>query len=84
MPNPFNVAAEIGYWLADRQYVTVKIYNLSGEEVATLVEELLGAGDHSVRWDGTDGHGRPLPSGTYVCRAQSGVAVDSRTIMLTR
>jgi hypothetical protein len=84
MPNPFNVATDIGFWLAERQYVTLKIYNLSGEEVATLVNEVLGAGEHTIRWDGSDGHGHPLPNGAYVCRAQSGEAVDSKTIILMR
>ncbi|GAB4376495.1 MAG: hypothetical protein Kow0042_22850 [Calditrichia bacterium] len=62
-PNPFNHGTRKQYTLPLRAFVTIKIYNLLGEEVATLVNEEKPAGNHWVSFDGSS-----LPSGVYLYR----------------
>ena len=75
-PNPFNPATTIRYGLPKAERVTLKIYNLLGAEVATLVnDEPKAAGYHAAIWDGRDGNGRVVASGVYVYRLQAGSSV---------
>ncbi|HCK98630.1 MAG TPA: hypothetical protein DHW42_00795 [Candidatus Marinimicrobia bacterium] len=80
-PNPFNPTTTFNYALKEETNVTVKIYNILGKEVITLVNESQPAGYQSVLWDGTDHFGNPVPSGIYICRMcvhpdLSGIAGD--------
>ncbi len=61
-PNPFNPETTISYDLMDAGFVSLKIYDLLGREVATLVSAQKAAGHHSVVFSGKD-----LPSGVYIC-----------------
>ncbi len=63
-PNPFNPATQIHYQLASPAHVTMKIYDIVGREVMTLVEGNRGIGYHSVTFNGSQ-----LPSGAYFCRS---------------
>jgi len=75
-PNPFNPATTIRYGLPQVARVTLKIYNLLGEEVARLInDELRAAGYHAAIWDGRDKDGRVVASGVYVYRLQAGSSV---------
>jgi hypothetical protein len=71
-PNPFNITTSINYQLAERTFTTLKVYNLSGQLVRTLVKEKKPAGWHSVRWDGRDSSGRAVASGIYFCYFTAG------------
>jgi hypothetical protein len=62
-PNPFNPTTTISYELSASSYVTLKIYDVLGREVATLVSERETAGMHTFKFDGTN-----LPTGVYFCR----------------
>ena len=64
-PNPFNSYTTICYQLLSNSNVRIKIYNLSGKEVRTLVNENQKAGKHSVVWDGKDDSGERVSSGVY-------------------
>ncbi len=65
-PNPFNPATTIRYGLPREERVTLKIYNLLGEEVVTLVDgELQNAGYHAAIWDGRNRAGQIVASGLY-------------------
>jgi hypothetical protein len=66
-PNPFNPITTIRFSLPQRSYVTLKVFDVLGREVATLVNEELNAGEHSVVYE-TKG----LSSGLYICRLQMG------------
>ncbi|MDD3536174.1 MAG: choice-of-anchor J domain-containing protein [Candidatus Cloacimonetes bacterium] len=65
-PNPFNPHTTIQYQLAAASKVKLKIYNLKGQMVKTLVQETKSAGSHSAVFDGRDNAGLPLPSGVYL------------------
>jgi hypothetical protein len=70
-PNPFNPTTTIGFGLPYDSRVTVRIYNLFGQEVATVFEGNLGAGYGSVQWDGQNDAGETLASGVYFYRIEA-------------
>jgi hypothetical protein len=67
-PNPFNPQTMIQYQLPEAGHVTVKIYNLFGQKVRTLVAGQREAGYHAEIWDGRDNFGRRAASGVYFYR----------------
>lgn len=64
-PNPFNPSTTIQYELPKQSYVTLKIYDVFGQEVATLVSEVQREGRYSVQWDGRNKSGVQVSSGIY-------------------
>jgi len=64
-PNPFNPETTIKFFLGQQSVVKLVIYNIRGQRVATILDELKEAGEHFVIWNGRDFRGEPLPSGTY-------------------
>jgi hypothetical protein len=64
-PNPFNPSTTIPFELSSRAFLTLRVFDLLGREVRTLVNEDVQAGTHSVQWDGANGDGRSMPSGMY-------------------
>ncbi|MBL7073778.1 T9SS type A sorting domain-containing protein [candidate division KSB1 bacterium] len=78
-PNPFNVFTTLRYRLPRMGRVSLKVYNLLGEGVATLVDGVQGRGDYRVRWDG-DG----LPSGIYWVRFDVGPYMRVQKIVLLK
>jgi len=67
-PNPFNVTTTIYYALKEDVKVNLKIYNIVGQEIRTLVDENQPAGYQSVIWDGNNDFGKSVPSGIYIFR----------------
>ena len=65
-PNPFNPSTSIQYQLEKDTFVSLKVYNLLGQEIKTLVSGFKSAGDWSATWDGTDASNTGVPSGTYI------------------
>jgi len=78
-PNPFNPATTIEFALPQSAFVTLKIYNLLGEEVATLVAEQRAAGIHRLNWDA-----RGLASGVYLYRLEADSFVQTEKLILMR
>jgi hypothetical protein len=76
-PNPFNPSVKIQYSLPRRGELTIKIYNLRGKLVRTLIDEVVVAGENFVMWDGTDGRGQAVASGAYFYEA---VAAETRHV----
>lgn len=84
-PNPFNPATTIRYGLPSAERVMLKIYNLLGAEVTTLVDnEPKAAGYHAAIWDGRDKNGRVVASGVYVYRMKAGSFSKSKKLALLR
>jgi len=65
-PNPFNPTTTIRYDLPQRTRVTLRIYNILGQSVKTLVDAIEDGGWKAVSWDGTNQHGNPVASGVYI------------------
>ena len=78
-PNPFNPATVISYQLPANSLVSLKVYDLVGREVATLVDARMSAGSHTVNFDATR-----LSSGMYIYRLQAGSNVQTRKMMLIK
>jgi len=70
-PNPFNAQTRISFCLEKRSRVSLQIYNLLGNHVATLVDSYCHKGHHNIIWDGTDEHGKQVSSGVYFCRLET-------------
>lgn len=83
-PNPFNPVTRIRYALPKPQLVTLKVYNLLGQEVVTLVYDWKVGGHHDVIWDGKDRYGLSVSSGIYFSTLFAGNRVLSRKMVIIR
>ncbi|MBN2011618.1 lamin tail domain-containing protein [candidate division KSB1 bacterium] len=70
-PNPFNPSTTIRYELPATADVTIRIYDMTGRQVKTLVQNTQSAGAHSILWDATDDAGNPVSSGVYFYMVQT-------------
>jgi photosystem II stability/assembly factor-like uncharacterized protein len=79
-PNPFNPSTIINYELGIRKFVSLKVYDALGKEVAVLVNEVKQAGNYNVQFDGSN-----FPSGIYFyCLYIDGVSVDTKRMILLK
>ena len=84
-PNPFNPTTNIRYSIKENQWVVLKIFDLLGQEVKTLVNEKKSPGVYTVQWDGTNNAGVPVSSGVYLYRLVAGKRfVQTRKMVLMR
>ena len=83
-PNPFNTETRMRFALAEKGHVSLRIYNLRGQLVRTLVDGEKERGVHSVPWDGRDDRGRRIGSGIYMCRLEAGGEARVRKIIHMR
>ena len=83
-PNPFNSGTTIEFTLPRSSYTELKIYNLLGEEVTTLIEGELLSGEHRISWDGKDGNGNPTAAGIYFYRVQSGQYSETKKLIFLK
>lgn len=82
-PNPFNPTTQILFAIPQNERVTLSIYNVLGQRIATLVDGMLVQGTHVVTWNGRDGRGMQLPSGVYFYTLNaSGFAASKKMLML--
>jgi flagellar hook capping protein FlgD len=84
IPNPARGQARIGLTLPRAGRCTLRIYGLRGERVRTLVDAELGAGAHTVAWDGRDDRGRAVGSGTFFYRLEAGGQSATRRLVWVR
>jgi serine protease len=78
-PNPFNPATNFEFQIAQRELVNLKIFDVLGREIATLVNELRPAGVYTIRWDASS-----LPSGVYFYRLRAGDFVETRKMVFAK
>jgi len=83
-PNPFNPETTIQYQLPKTTQVKLVIYNLEGQQVATLVEKQQPAGLYSIQWDGKAASGKKVASGVYLYRLETTQFVQVRKLVLVR
>jgi hypothetical protein len=84
IPNPFNSSTSIAFILPKTILVRLEVINLLGQRVATLVDEELIAGQHTVLWDGRDNAGRNLASGIYFYRLKTGSYSQTKKMILLK
>jgi photosystem II stability/assembly factor-like uncharacterized protein len=78
-PNPFNPRTFIQYAIANRQFVTLKVYDILGKEVATLVNEEKPAGSYEVKFDALN-----YPSGIYFYKLQAGSFIETKKMIFLK
>jgi hypothetical protein len=83
-PNPFNPTCHIRFNLPTETTAAIDILDLRGQRVRTLMTGRLAAGTHDATWNGQDSHGRSLPSGVYLVRAQGSGSVAFTKIVLAK
>jgi hypothetical protein len=83
-PNPFNPQTTIQYSVERTDEVSLRIYNLLGQEVTTLIDQAVDAGSHEVIWDGTNHSGDRVASGIYFYRLDTSTGSIIRKMMLLK
>jgi hypothetical protein len=83
-PNPFNSNTIINYEIPSAGFVTIKIYDILGREVSTLVDSYQIAGPHSVIWDGTNQSGKEIASGVYFSKLTSTENTEIKKMLLLK
>ncbi len=83
-PNPFNPETTIQYFLARPGRVVLAIYNVLGQEVVVLVDEVQEAGQHAVTWHARTGEGLPVTSGIYFYKVVTGRQSLTRKMLLLK
>ncbi|MBF8295706.1 MAG: hypothetical protein HW389_2251 [Bacteroidetes bacterium] len=83
-PNPFNPTTVISYQIIDQDVVTLKVFDLLGREVVTLVDGVQAAGQHVVRWDGRNYRGESVSSGVYLYQLRARSSVLTREMVLLK
>lgn len=83
-PNPFNPQTTITFDLPVRSHVKLRVYDLSGQPVAVLIDDPQEAGSYTIRWAGTDDRGHPVNSGLYLYQLQTEKVTLVRTMVLLR
>ena len=83
-PNPFNPSTTIPFALPTDAHVTIKIYNILGEEVCTLLSKDLETGRHYTSWNGKDRNGNSVTSGVYIYQmaTNSGKQLSGKMMLL--
>lgn len=84
-PNPFNPETRIKYSLPKSSFVTIKVYDILGKEVRTLVSNVKqNAGQHTAMWDAMDNNGSKVSSGVYFYKMVSGEFTRTMKMVLTK
>jgi hypothetical protein len=78
-PNPFNPSTTVRYNIPEKSFVTIKIYDILGKEVATLINEEKPIGNYTVKFDGSG-----LTSGIYFYQIKAGNYVETKKMILLK
>lgn len=81
-PNPFNPATTIRFDLLKPERVALRIYNALGQEVVTLLEQNVSAGEHAFTWNALDKNGKRAASGIYFYELQGATFVARKKMVL--
>jgi hypothetical protein len=84
-PNPFNPETTISFSVAQTSsFVNLEVFNIKGQKVKTLVDEILPAGKHSVTWNGKDENGKSVASGVYFYKMKADKFVSTKKMILMK
>lgn len=83
-PNPFNSATQIWYEVPMNSRVTIEVFNLLGQRLQTLVNEVKKAGKYQTQWNGLDEKGRPVGSGIYIYRMEANNYLAMKKMVLVQ
>ncbi len=83
-PNPFNPSTVIPFALPKASWITITIYNASGQKIRTMANRFYRQGYQTVMWNGRDGSGIRVPTGTYYYRMQAETFRDSKKMIVVK
>lgn len=83
-PNPFNPGTVIEYSLSKNMHVSLSIYNVLGQYINTLVDEIKPAGTYTIAWNGHDSEGRPAAAGVYFYCLKTGEFMNTKKMILLK
>ena len=83
-PNPFNPTTTISFTNTTPGWVNIEIFNIKGQKVYTLVDEMLNPGLHKITWNGTDSNSRNVGSGVYFYRMRIADYTDTKRMVLMK
>ncbi|MCF7920384.1 MAG: T9SS type A sorting domain-containing protein [Candidatus Cloacimonetes bacterium] len=83
-PNPFNPELTVSFSLEETQDVELEIFNIRGQKVKRLVDELFRPSDYNIVWNGTDDNGNKVSSGVYFIRLQVGEDIVNDKVILMK
>ncbi|MFA6911404.1 MAG: FlgD immunoglobulin-like domain containing protein, partial [Candidatus Cloacimonadaceae bacterium] len=83
-PNPFNPETTISFTVPQNGQTSVKIFNLKGQEVRSLLNKEMPAGSSTIVWNGTDDSGKNVASGLYFVRVQNNCKAVTRKMLLSK
>ena len=83
-PNPFNPDTNIAYSIKDAAKVTLEIYNIKGQLVKTLVNDVKGPGKYQAIWSGADEQNKPVSSGIYFYKIKAGTQESIKRMLLLK
>jgi flagellar hook assembly protein FlgD len=83
-PNPFNPTTVINYSLPNNAFVVLKIYDMLGREIRTLVNNEMNAGKYSISWKGEDNNGNKVTSGIYIYKISAGNYSAARKMVVLK
>ncbi len=78
-PNPFNPKTNIGFQISDFGFVSLKVYDILGNNVATLINDYLSAGEYEVEFNASE-----LPSGIYFIQLKAGIYLETNKMVLLK
>jgi hypothetical protein len=78
-PNPFNPSTIISFSLPSKSFVSLKVFDLIGREVATILSQEMQAGSHSQQWNTTN-----MTSGVYFYRLQAGSFIETKKLIMLK
>ena len=83
-PNPFNPVTKVAYHVPHESHVTIRVFDVTGRLVTTLVDGVVEPGRHSAVWNGTNEHGESVGSGVYFCTMETPDYRDSHKMTLLK
>lgn len=83
-PNPFNPSTRIEFSIPVTAHVTISIFNILGQETATIIDEIKPAGNYSIVWNGSDSYGQKVSSGIYIYRISADDYSESKKMALVQ
>ena len=78
-PNPFNPTTTIEFSVLNSELVTIKVYDIIGNEINTIINNELLSGNHTINWNGSN-----QPNGVYFIRMESGRFMDTKKVILLK
>jgi len=83
-PNPFNNMTTIEYGILNKEEVIIRIFNITGQCVKTLIKKTQHSGKYLIKWDGSSDNRLEVPSGIYFCQIKTEIFSNIRKIILIR